>query len=207
LDAGDAVTFRQVNRPHTAVSFERMLAGLVEFRRRFAKPIWLEVLLLRHLTATTTQLEKISYLVERINPDRVQLNTATRPPSEDFATAVPLEELKRVARVFAGRAEVIVDRAAAHHDEYCRARREDILNLLMRRPCALENVATGLRLHPNEVAKHLDELVRERVLACERDGEQVYYRLAGGTGNERGPDVDKNHPALSEEARNAQRRA
>ena len=179
LDAGDEATFQRVNRPHPAVSFECMLGGLEEFRRRFPKPMWLEVLLLKAPTATTAQVEKISHLVERINPDRVQLNTATRPPSEDFALALPLEELERAALMFGGRAEVIVDRYAAHHDEYYRARREDILNLLRRRPCTPEDVATGLGLHPNEVAKRLDELVREHALVCERNGEQVFYRFGG----------------------------
>jgi wyosine [tRNA(Phe)-imidazoG37] synthetase (radical SAM superfamily) len=176
LDAGDEATFQRVNRPHPAISFERMLAGLEEFRRRFPRPVWLEVLLLKELTSTPAQVEKISRLVGRISPDRVQLNTATRPPSEDYATAASLEELKRAARAFEGRAEVIADRYATQPDEYRRAHREDILNLLMRRPCTLEDVAAGLGLHPNQVAKHLDELVREHVLVCERDGERVFYR-------------------------------
>ncbi len=199
LDAGDEATFQRVNRPHPAISFKRMLAGLEDFRRRFPKPMWLEVLLLRALTATTAQLEKIGHLVEQINPDRVQLNTATRPPSEDFAVALPLEELKQAAQAFGGRAEVIADHYVARHDGYHRARWEDILNLLMRRPCTLEDVATGLGLHPNEVAKHLDELVREHVVVCEHGGEQGFYRLTGPTGHKRYRGRDPNDLARSDE--------
>jgi wyosine [tRNA(Phe)-imidazoG37] synthetase (radical SAM superfamily) len=198
LDAGDAATFQQVNRPHPAVSFERMLGGLEEFRRGFRKPVWLEVLLLKGLTATAAQIKKISDLVERINPDRVQLNTATRPPSEDFALPLSLEELEQAAREFRRRAEVIVDRYAAHHDEYHRACREDILNVLRRRPCTLEDVATGLGLHPNEVVKYLDGLVRQHVLVCERGGKQVFYQFARRTGDKEYPDSDPNNDVFSE---------
>ena len=35
LDAGNEVAFRLVNRPHEALAFERLLAGLIAFRRRF----------------------------------------------------------------------------------------------------------------------------------------------------------------------------
>ena len=203
LDAGNDATFQRVNRPHPAISFERMLAGLGEFRRRFAKPIWLEVLLLKGLTATIVQLEKIGRLVERINPDRLQLNTATRPPSEDFAAALSLEELERAARTFGGRAEVIADHCEAQHDERRRVRRDDIVNLLKRRPCTLDDAAAGLALHPNEVAKHLAELVRTHVLVCERDGGKVFYRFAGRTGDESCADADSKGRARSEETREA----
>jgi wyosine [tRNA(Phe)-imidazoG37] synthetase (radical SAM superfamily) len=180
LDAGDDATFQRVNRPHAGVSFERMLAGLETFRWRFAKPIWLEVLLLKGLTDTMAQLEKIGRLVERINPDRVQLNTASRPPSEDFAAALSLAELKQAALSFGGRAEIIAEHRGAHRDDRRRARREEIISLLKRRPCTLEDVADGLALHPNEVAKHLGELVRKQVLVCERDGGKVFYKFGGG---------------------------
>jgi wyosine [tRNA(Phe)-imidazoG37] synthetase (radical SAM superfamily) len=46
LDAGDEAMFRRVNRPHKKISFEKLLAGLVEFRRMFRGQYWLEVLLL-----------------------------------------------------------------------------------------------------------------------------------------------------------------
>jgi wyosine [tRNA(Phe)-imidazoG37] synthetase (radical SAM superfamily) len=182
LDAGDEAAFQRVNRPHPGISFERMVRGIQEFRRLFGKPMWLEVLLLRGLTATIPEVEKIAHLVERIGPHRVQLNTATRPPSEDFAIPASLEELKQAARVFGDRAEVIADYHDARRNKCGQARQEDILNLVARRPCTLQDVASGLDLNPNEVVKHLDRLVREHVLVCERDRQPRFYRLAERTG-------------------------
>jgi wyosine [tRNA(Phe)-imidazoG37] synthetase (radical SAM superfamily) len=179
LDAGDETLFQRVNRPHAAVAFERMLAGLELFRRRFAKPIWLEVLLLRGLTGTTSQLRKIRRLVARINPDRVQLNTASRPPSEAVAAALSPEELQWATESLGPRADIIPGRRGARRHQRPWAGRADIVNLLRRRPCALEDVAEGLGLHPGEVAKHLAELVRRRVLVCDRQGAKTFYRFAG----------------------------
>ena len=42
LDAGDEVMFRAVNRPCEEISFEKMLGGLIEFRRVFRGQYWLE---------------------------------------------------------------------------------------------------------------------------------------------------------------------
>lgn len=194
LDAGSEATFQQVNRPHSEVPFERMVRGIEEFCRCFRKPVWLEVLLLQGLTTTAAELDRIARFVDRINPDRVQLNTVTRPPSEDFATAVPLEELERAAQVFGKRAEIIAEYATTQRDEYCQARRADILNLLMRRPCTLDDVAAGLSLHPNEVVKHLDQLVREHVLVCERNQAKAFYRFAEGTDDDKAPQPHSGRP-------------
>ena len=203
LDAGDDATFQWINRPHPAVTFERMVEGLDAFCQRFSKHVWLEVFLLQGLNATGVQLERIVRLVDRIAPDRVQLNTATRPPGEDFAAALPLEELEQAARSFGGRAEIIAEHSGAHRDGRRRARREDIVNLLRRRPCTLEDVADGLALHLNEVAKHLAELVRKHVLVCERDGGRVFYRSDGGTGDERYADADAKGRARHRQAQEA----
>ncbi|MCK4625431.1 MAG: radical SAM protein, partial [Phycisphaerae bacterium] len=46
LDAGDEMMFRAVNRPHEDISFEKMLKGLIEFRREYQGQYWLEVMFL-----------------------------------------------------------------------------------------------------------------------------------------------------------------
>ena len=53
LDAGDQSMFRAVNRPHEDISFERMLDGLIAFRKAFGGQYWLEIMLLAGHTAST----------------------------------------------------------------------------------------------------------------------------------------------------------
>ncbi len=80
LDAGDDLLFQTVNRPHPEITFERLVSGLEQFRREFTGQYWLEVMLLAGHTALPAHVQKIAHWVQRIRPDRVQLNTATRPP-------------------------------------------------------------------------------------------------------------------------------
>ena len=117
LDAGDEMLFRHINRPHEAISFERMVEGLVGFRSRFDGAYWLEVFLLGGMSAIPAEVDKIGGLIERIRPDRVQLNTATRPPAEDFALPVSRRDMERFARMLGGRAEVIA-RADGDHRRF-----------------------------------------------------------------------------------------
>ncbi len=161
LDAGDDRHFRYVNRPHEAIRFAQMVEGLVTFGREFAGRCELEVLLLAGVTSTESEVAKIAEWARRIAPDRVYLNTVTRPPAETYAEPVPHAQMTRLAHLFTPPAVVIADYAGSLCETACAVSDEQILDMLRRRPCSVEDVAGGLGLHPNEVLKRLDDLVRQ----------------------------------------------
>lgn len=98
LDAGDQEMFARINRPPKDISFEKMVDGIAEFRKRFAGELRLEVLLLAGIT--DEEVEKIADHVTRIGPDRVQINTVVRRPAEKSARAVPRARLEKLAAFF-----------------------------------------------------------------------------------------------------------
>jgi wyosine [tRNA(Phe)-imidazoG37] synthetase (radical SAM superfamily) len=175
LDAPDAERFQFINRPHPDITFERLVEGLQAFRRAFKGQYWLEVMLLDGYTTLPPQMRQFADLVRRIRPDKVQLNTAVRPPAEDYAMAVPLERLQALARLFPPGAEVIADYGALPATAASRASAEVILELLRRRPCTEQDVAAGLAMSPVEVAKHLAVLEAAAQVARQRRGSRVYY--------------------------------
>lgn len=71
--------------------------------------MWLEVLLLAGVTETPAEVEKIAALARRIRPTRVQRNTVSRPPCEDYAYPVPVKRLLAYARYFQPPAQVIAE--------------------------------------------------------------------------------------------------
>ena len=175
LDAGNERLFRIVNRPHEDIAFDRMAEGLIAFRQEYGGRYWLEVLLLGGITAIPAEVEQIADIAAKIGPDRVHLNTATRPPAEKSAIAVQKAELERLAAAFGGTATVVADYPATAQQGEFAARREDVLNLLRRRPCTVDDIAGGLGLHRNEVVKYVQELVDERLLSTSTSDGRVYY--------------------------------
>ena len=175
LDAGDEPMFRAINRPHQGISFERMVNGLIDFRREFPGKYWLEVFIIGGYTAIPNELEKIIGCVRRINPDRIQLNTVTRPPAEDYALAVSADRLAELAKLFQPEAEVIADFRGVHRQAEFIAGQADVLEMLRRRPCSLEDIAGGLEMHRNEVIKYLEEIRAEKLLEESTVAGKVYY--------------------------------
>ena len=178
LDAGDAPLFRHINRPHESISFERMVEGLIEFRSRFGGAYWLEVFLLGDMTAVPAEVDKIDKLVDRIQPDRVQLNTVTRSPVEEFALPVSRKDMERFARMLGGRAEVIADFRSIHREGEFTAKREDVRDLLRRRPCTVEDIAVGLCMHVNEAVKYVTELIERHDIVAETRDYRTYYKVS-----------------------------
>ena len=181
LDAGHASMFQAVNRPHESISFDRMLDGLIDFREEYYGDYWLEVFLLAGHTAVDSELGKIAECVRRIKPDRVQLNTATRPTAEDYAVMVDRKRLGDLAARFDPPAEVIADYRGVHAQSDFKAGRESVLEMIQRRPCSLDDIADGLAMHRNEVVKYIEELDASRLLQKRYSAGKTFYSGAHDT--------------------------
>lgn len=175
LDAGTANMWQQVDRPANGLDFDRMVDGLATFRDGFKGQIWLEVFLLGNANGVESEVRLLAGHVKRIRPDRIQINTVARPPADSDAQAVPKEELERFALLFDPPAEVIADFTGAHEQAEAIASSEDVLDLLRRRPCSLEDIAQGMRIHRHEASKYVGHLLEEGRIHSEKRGDTLYY--------------------------------
>ena len=177
LDAGSDYYFQYVNKPHIDISFDRMLQGLIDLRNEYEGQYWLEVFLLGGVTSTEQEIQNLAQCIERISPDRVQVNTVTRPPAESFALPVSMDHLEALSAQLAEKAEIIADYQHVHAQKSFTAAREDVLDLLRRRPCSIEDIAEGLGLHRNEVVKYVEDLSHQGQIHSETQDDRLYYTV------------------------------
>jgi wyosine [tRNA(Phe)-imidazoG37] synthetase (radical SAM superfamily) len=178
LDAGSNHLFQYVNRPHPDISFGKMLDGLVKFRDEYKGKYWLEVFLLAGVTTPEIEIKRLKTCISSIQPDKVQVNTVTRPPAESFAERVPEKQLKTLAAQLFEHSEVIADYKDVHKKQEFVSQREDVLILLKRRPCSVEDIASGLGLHRNEVVKYIEELLSKGKIEVIPQNQKLYYKAA-----------------------------
>jgi len=176
LDAGSDRIFQYVNRPHPRIRFADMLDGLVQFRREFAKSIWLEVFILSGVTTVDAEIDRIVEAVGRIRPDRVQLNTVSRPPAEPYAMPASRERLDHIATRFPVQTEVIKDYGAKATEPSSRLTTNALLDLLRRRPCSLLDLVNGLGMHPNQIMKEMGPLLESRCVEVRVLCGTTFYR-------------------------------
>jgi wyosine [tRNA(Phe)-imidazoG37] synthetase (radical SAM superfamily) len=173
LDAGDEETFAAVNRPAPGLTFQAMLEGLTAFRRDFDGRLWLEVFLVRSVTDNDPAVKKIAHAAASARPDRIHLNTAVRPPAEEFVQPVPVSDLERYADFFKPRAEFTFPLPSKSSGPWLPA--GQLLEALKRRPCTLEDMSRILNIPPVEITKYIDGMVAGGQLVTIRRENGIYY--------------------------------
>jgi wyosine [tRNA(Phe)-imidazoG37] synthetase (radical SAM superfamily) len=177
VDAGDESLFQYVNRPHPGLSFEKVSQGIADFRQHYKGRMWIEVLLLNGVTSINSEVSKIAALIRNIHPHKIQLNTAVRPPAENFAEPLPRDLMYECATLFGKNVEVITDFTHIHDQGEFHHSREEIKNLLKRRPCSLDDISKGLFMHPNEVLKYLEQLIHDGCITTTMNNNIVFYTI------------------------------
>lgn len=176
LDAADQQTFEKINRPHPDISIDMLLDGLVKFRDEFAGQIWLEIFIIEGFNADSTQIDKIKQAVERIRPDRIQLNTAVRPTAETAVEKTSLEKLRAIAEKLGPHCEIIADFQLSQGGQILESKAEDVLSLLKRRPCSLEDICAGLGINRNEALKYITIFQKNGLLSSEQSAGTCFFK-------------------------------
>lgn len=182
LDAGDEQSFQKINRPHADISIEKLISGLCAFRNEFAGVIWLEVFLVDGMNTDAGQIGKIKDAIERIGPDKIQLNTAVRPTAEASIKRVAAEKLGAIAEELGDKCEVVSASCAANVPSYVKGDtrydiRNTVLSILKRRPCSLKDICSALGLHSNEALKYISHLQQEGVIASEEKDGTIFFKV------------------------------
>jgi len=176
LDAPDEQTFQKINRPHTDISFKNLVSGLCQFRKDFAGRIWLEVFLLEGINTSHRQIKKIADIIKKICPDKIQLNTAVRPPKDTTVKKVENEKLQQIAKLLGPKCEVVADFSTLSHQKNLQTKAEYVLSILKRRPCSLEDICAGLSIHQAEALKYISHFKHQGIIISEQKDGRLFFR-------------------------------
>lgn len=176
LDAATQAMFEKIDRPHTSLRIDRIIDGLVEFRREYAGKIFLEIMLVKGYNDEPAELMALRRAAERIQPDKIHLNTVARPPSEEFAKALGAEELNRIVAMFGPKASDAGLPPAAERSPEAEELETKILELIRRRSVTLNDIVKSLGLHKIVATKILEKLIAAKNIKRVVHGGVIYFR-------------------------------
>ncbi len=177
LDAGNEHAFQKINRPHGTISIENLISGLCTFRDEFAGLIWLEVFFVEGLNTDAEQISKIRDAIERIRPDKIQLNTAVRPTAETGIKKLDAQKLQVIAAQLGPKCEVVADFSLSRHPGFIQNKADDVLSILKRRPCTLNDICSGLGIGRNEALKYITHLQHTGVIHSEQKNGRTFFKV------------------------------
>ncbi len=175
LDAADLETFNLVNRPHASLNFDEIILGLKDFRHEFKGKIWLEIMLIKGINASSQEIEHFKSIISEIGFDKVQLNTVIRPPTEKSISPLTPIELEKIKNAFGENCEIIPEFKKKLQKAYPIAMENRIIELVKRRPVTLSDISDSLGIHRNEVIKYLEILKKESKIKTYNYGGRRYY--------------------------------
>jgi len=178
LDACDAGMFQKINRPHPGINFQKMVQGLVDFRKIWAGKIWLEIFVMEGINETRGDAEKFLSHIDRIRPDKIHINTAVRPTAEAFAKRASYDSLKEFREILGEKAEIIIPFKDAEKNGGQRDLTAEILNMLGRHPCTPGDMANGLSVSRSEILEYIEPLLKKKMIRRALTDKKNYYRPA-----------------------------
>ena len=174
-------TFRRIHRPAPGISAMQIVEGLERLRNEYRGEIWLEVFIIPGINTSARELEGLRAAIERIAPDRVQLNTLDRPGSEDWVKPASPGELERIRGILGlsgveavEPVEYELSSGSTMPGEWMDAV-DQVHELLRRRPCTLEDISASTGFSRREILKILREIQTESVLEERREERGIFY--------------------------------
>ena len=178
LDAVSDEVFKKINRPAKNIMMKDYIQGLTDFRKVYEGKIYLEIFILPGYNDGEEHLKKLKKTLEKINPDKIQLNTLDRPGIVDGIRAATEKEMQTIMdTINTGNIEIISKvQERKKVVSYRKDAESAILGTIQRRPCTLDDLSKILGLHINEINKYLDVLEKENKIESAKQERGYFYK-------------------------------
>jgi len=177
LDAVSLNIFNKINRPNKELSLNKIIEGLIEFRKIYKGIIWLEILFCKGINDREDEISNMIEVVEKINPDKIHLNTVIRPPTEKWAKPLSHDEMEKIRALFGSKASIISEFDRHHLDIIETNIEKEILRILERRPLSLVDISKLIGISPELLKKIIDPLIYNGKIEESNFGGSLFYEI------------------------------
>jgi len=175
MSAWDQTSYERLHRPDHEASFDRLIDGEIRLGQTRKGGLWVEVFLVDGINTDPADWQKMARIIQRINPDRIHINTAVRPAAESNIGPVSHDLLLRAAACFGEKAEVIADVSKLNVTSTFFSE-EAVDALVKRHPSTAAEIATAFGVGIDSVMTVLDALLeQERIIRLEQQGD-FYFK-------------------------------
>ena len=179
VDAVSEEAFVKIDRPIEGLSPEKILDGIHRFSRIYKGRLIPEVMLITGINDSDFEIKKIVKYLEKLNPDRVQLNVVDRCTTEEGTQSPSPDRLNEIKKLFPP--GIPVDITGTDPDIFSSVNRESIeekiLAYLSRRPAVPGDLAAALGVSAEVLFPALSNLEDQCKILEIPDRTDNYYYL------------------------------
>jgi len=175
LDAATQDVFEKINRPHPSLKIEKIIGGIKIFRKEFKGDIWLEIILVKGINDSDAHVKALKKAIDEIKPEKVQLNTVIRPPSEKYPHPLTRKEMEKIKNTLGKNCEIVAYFKRKELTPEEENLHNIILDMIYRRPVTVKDISDSLGKHKNEILKYIDMLKRDGKIKAVTYENKDYY--------------------------------
>lgn len=170
-------TYRKIHRPHHDLVLSTVIEGMKKLRESYQGLLWLEVVLLKGLNDTENEISALKKIIDEISPDKIQLNTVVRPPSDPSARPLDMEHMENIKNIFGNKAEIITYRPLKQEGAEYESHLAAIVEMARRRPVSAVDISNVINLPLEEVESLLKGLVIKGSIERIEHSGNIFYAL------------------------------
>lgn len=100
LDSAIEKSFSKINRPIQNITVQNLIKGIIEFKKKYTKELWLEIFIIPGMNDTPKELKALKRAALQINPNKIQINSLDRPGTLLEIEVPTIKNLKKIADFF-----------------------------------------------------------------------------------------------------------
>lgn len=139
LDCATAQCLKRLDRAHKGIAIEDIKEGMLRFRKRYKKPLFVEILIVPGINDKAEEIGALNDYLCTLRPDRIDLGGVDRPPAY-AVEPISYTRLHKIAEGFDASLPVVI--TARRHEETEPESYSDaqIIETLCRRPLTEEDI-------------------------------------------------------------------
>lgn len=180
LDAVSENIFQKINRGESSLKNKNIISGLIQLRKEFEKQIWLEIFILPGVNDTEAEIKKFKKTIQKIKPDKIQLNSLDRPGTEANLKKASHKKLQEIANYFSNKNTEIIsgfEENKKNISDFRKKLKNNILETLKRRPCTPEDLAHMLGENISEINKLINYLLKNNKIQKRKGKRGNFYSV------------------------------
>jgi wyosine [tRNA(Phe)-imidazoG37] synthetase (radical SAM superfamily) len=179
LDAVSPGAFARICRPADDITPEKVVGGLMKFRKEFRGKLYLEIFIVPGVNDDNEELAKLKDACLKINPDKIQINSLDRPGAETWVEPVGRDELLSIREFFRPlNAEIIGKPAARSYAErHTNDLVKSVISILRRRPSTMDDLLAALGAGGEDLQKTLKSMMERGLITIEKLERGDFYRI------------------------------
>ncbi|MFX0040526.1 MAG: radical SAM protein [Candidatus Heimdallarchaeota archaeon] len=179
LDAGDERSFIKINRPHPSINFENIIQGFIDFKKIFKGMFWIEIMLMKGINDSKEELSKIKNKIDKIKPDRIDINVPIRPPVEKWVKIPESNIVSTLNEIFGDYSNIGFPEEGIFKIHSLNLEKE-LISILERHPMREDQILTTFSdfgLNKEKIIAMLMKLKSEQKISKVLYNEKIFWKL------------------------------